>query len=33
MFLKEGVITLPYIVIGNKMRFTIVNKLLNFLFL
>jgi hypothetical protein len=33
MFLKEGVVTLLYIVIGNKMRFTIVDKLLNFLFL
>ena len=33
IFLKEGVVILLYIVIGNKMRFSIVGKLLDFLFL
>ena len=33
MFLKGGVASLLYIVIGNKMRFSIVEKLLDFLFL
>lgn len=33
MFLKEGVVTPPHIVTGNKMRFATVDKLLDFLFL
>lgn len=33
IFLKEGVVALPHIVIGNKIRFSIVGKLLDYLFL
>ena len=33
MFIEDGVITPPHIVTGNKMRFTTVDKLLDFLFL
>ncbi|PVH92677.1 hypothetical protein DM02DRAFT_619785 [Periconia macrospinosa] len=33
MFLDEGVVTPPHIVTGNKMRFSTVDKLLDFLFL
>ncbi|PVH90985.1 hypothetical protein DM02DRAFT_546712, partial [Periconia macrospinosa] len=33
IFLKKGVVTLPHIVIRNKMRFSTVDKLLDFLFL
>ena len=33
IFLKRGVASLLHIVIGNKMRFSIVKKLLDFLFL